>query len=241
MSIIMIFGASSAVAEEIAKKYATNENELILIARNKEKLDIICSDLKIRGAKNTTPIVMDACDFDKHGSLFSNYNPDTFIVAHGELTIQSKAQKDIDYLRHQVDINLNSIISLVSHAANYFEQKATGTIAVIGSVAGDRGRLSNYVYGTAKGAIEIFLQGIRHRLATKNINVLCVKPGFIDSPMTSHIQPKGALWAKPSNIANDIVSAIKSKKQIIYTPGIWYWIMFIIRNIPNFIFHKTKL
>lgn len=241
MATIMIFGANSAVAEATARLYANSNDNLILVGRNLGKLQTIASDLQIRGAKQVEALKMDATDYDSHQMLFNNHDVDVLLVAHGQLTDQNKAEQDFHYMKEQMEVNLLSIMSVVGHAANYFEKKKSGTIAVIGSVAGDRGRMSNYVYGTAKGAIELFLQGVRHRLAPSGVNVLCIKPGFIDSPMTAHIEPKGALWAKPAKIAKDIVAAIKNKKAVIYTPCIWYFIMTIIKNVPSFIFHKTKL
>lgn len=237
----MIFGATSSVAQSITKIYAKSGYQLILVARSMQKLDILKSDLINRYRAKVETRSLDAANLTGHQVLFKDYSPDIFIVCHGTLTNQQKAQLDFDYQKEQLQINLTSYLSLLTHAANYFEKKGSGTIAAIGSVAGDRGRMSNYVYGTFKAAIETYMQGLRHRLASHNVNALHIKPGFIDTPMTAHIQPKGALWAKPDQVAKEIVKAIKHKRSTIYTPSIWKLIMMIIRTVPEFIFHKTKL
>jgi decaprenylphospho-beta-D-erythro-pentofuranosid-2-ulose 2-reductase len=120
------------------------------------------------------------------------------------------------------------------------KQNETGTIAVISSVAGDRGRKSNYVYGSAKGGLTIFLQGLRNALSGSGVHVLTIKPGFVDTPMTNDFT-KGLLWAKPEKVAKDIKRAIDKKKNIIYTPWFWRWIMLIIRLIPESVFKKMNL
>ncbi len=133
-----------------------------------------------------------------------------------------------------------SVISLLTHLGNRFEAQRHGAIAVISSVAGDRGRLSNYVYGTAKGAVSIFMQGLRNRLYKSGVNVLTIKPGFVDTPMTAQL-PKGALWAQPDHIAAGIIKAIDSGKTVVYLPGFWRLIMLIIKSIPESVFRRLSL
>ena len=136
--------------------------------------------------------------------------------------------------------NALSTISLLTIIANRFEANKDGTIAVISSVAGDRGRASNYVYGSAKACLNVYLQGLRHRLSGSGVNVLTVKPGFVDTPMTETFE-KGPLWASPEQVAWDIRRAIARRRTVIYTPWFWRWIMLIIRLVPTPVFHRTKL
>ncbi len=147
----------------------------------------------------------------------------------------------MDALRREFDINALSTMSLLTTLANTFEARRRGTLAVISSVAGDRGRQSNYVYGSAKAAVTAFLSGLRQRLAKSNVDVLTIKPGFVDTPMTAAIANKGALWAKPDQIADGIVHAIDKRRNVVYLPWFWWGIMQIIRHIPEFVFKKLKL
>jgi decaprenylphospho-beta-D-erythro-pentofuranosid-2-ulose 2-reductase len=154
------------------------------------------------------------------------------LIAHGSLPSQKDCEQSADYSRKVFEVNALSTISMLTHLANYFESKGQGTIAVISSVAGDRGRQSNYLYGSAKGAVTIFLQGLRNRLYKSDVHVITVKPGFVDTPMTAAFD-KGFLWADPDQIAIRIISAIKNESDEVYAP--WYWrvIMLLIRVIPE--------
>ena len=140
----------------------------------------------------------------------------------------------------EFQINLVSVVSLLTLLANYFEKQGKGCIAVISSVAGDRGRQSNYIYGAAKGGLTIFLQGLRNRLSKAGVCVLTIKPGFVITPMTENFK-KGFLWAQPQQVAKAIVSAIRRRKNVIYVPWFWRWIMLVIRNIPENVFKRMSL
>ena len=146
----------------------------------------------------------------------------------------------MNYALAEIATNGTSVVSLMTAAANRFEAQGHGAIAVISSVAGDRGRQSNYVYGSAKALVSAFASGLRQRLAKKGISVTTIKPGFVDTPMTAAFK-KGPLWAKPDQVAKDIVVAIDQGKTVVYTPGFWRLIMLIIKHIPEFIFVKLKL
>ena len=163
------------------------------------------------------------------------------LIAHGTLSDQADCEKSVDALRSEFDINALSTMALLTTLANTFEARKSGTLAVISSVAGDRGRQSNYVYGSAKAAVSTFLSGLRQRLAKSNVDVLTIKPGFVDTPMTANIANKGALWAKPDQIAAGIVRAIDKRRSVVYVPWFWRGIMLIIRHIPESIFKKLKL
>lgn len=242
---ILIIGATSAIAQATIRLYAEKNNNLFLVARNEEQLEIIASDAKIRGANQVEHAVVDLADMTKHNKLVENIYQsyekiDVVLIAHGTLPDQEKCQNQVKETLQQIKVNGLSTVSLLTLLANRFEEQQSGTIAVISSVAGDRGRQSNYVYGSAKAMVSTFLQGLRNRLYEKGVNVLDIKPGFVDTPMTADF-PKGPLWAKPEQVAKSIIKAIDKKRQTLYTPWFWWGIMTIIRNIPETIFKRLKL
>ena len=242
----IIVGACSAIAEATARIWAARGGKLYLLARNQEKLDVLAQDLKVRGAQEVFTKVFDACDYDSHLTLFNEAETqlgsvDGIFVAHGTLPDQKACEADFALARKEFDTNGMSVISMVSEAANYFEKKGSGTIAVITSVAGDRGRQSNYLYGSAKAAVSTFLEGVRNRLAGKGVHVVTIKPGFVDTPMTDGMDKSGPLWAQPEEVAMSIVKAIDKERNLVYVPWFWQMIMLIIRHIPEFIFKKLSL
>ncbi len=245
MSKILILGATSAIAEQFARLYACSENEVLLVARNADSLEEISQDLNVRGYSKTSSISYDFSDVEKATNLIKQCyetlgNIDIVLIAFGTLPDQNEVSLDSNAMHKEILLNYNSIVILLNELANLFEKQKNGTIAVISSVAGDRGRQSNYVYGSAKGGISIFMQGLRNRLAGYNIQILTVKPGFVITPMTDSFE-KGLLWVGPDKIARDIKKAINKKKDVLYTPWFWWWIMLIIRFIPEKIFKKMKL
>lgn len=242
---IIITGAGSAIAQAVARRYVTPESRFFLIDRNSELLEAIAADLRVRGAAVVTTAVADLQDYDQHGALLEQAEEavggaDLFFVAHGTLPQQHEVERSWPKTHEALAINQLSALSLLTQMAQRMEERRGGTIAVIGSVAGDRGRRSNYIYGTAKGALAIFLQGLRHRLAAAGVQVLTVKPGFVDTPMTVDFK-KGLLWVKPTVVAKDIIRAIERERTVVYTPRRWWWIMTLIRAIPERLFVKTKL
>lgn len=241
----MIIGATSAIAEATARIYAQRGDKLYLLARNSERLSVMASDLEIRGADSVTAKQFDVNDFDAHESaLHDAFNTlgtvDIILIAHGTLPDQKSCQESFSAALSELNTNAISTVSMLTYIANYMEAQKSGTIAVITSVAGDRGRQSNYVYGAAKGMLSIYLQGLRNRLNDAGVNVLDIKPGFVDTPMTKDFE-KGILWAKPDVVAKGIVSGIDKNKFVIYTPSFWRIIMLVIRNIPEFLFKKLSL
>ena len=165
---------------------------------------------------------------------------DGVLMAHGVLGDQQEAEKSWLAASKILHTNFVGPASLLTHVANLLEEKRAGTIVVISSVAGDRGRQSNYVYGASKGGLTTWLQGLRNRLAPKGVRVLTVKPGFVDSPMTAHL-PKNALFAKPEAIASGIMRAVAMKRNVVYLPFIWWPIMTVVRAVPEFLFKRLKL
>lgn len=245
MSNVLIIGATSAMAKQCARLWARRGDTLFLVGRNKERLSVISADLKVRGAEQVYEQTADLNAIDQLTTLIENVysilkNIDTVLIAHGTLSDQEACQKSIKITLDEIQTNALSTIALLTLLANHFEQQGQGTIAVISSVAGDRGRASNYVYGSAKAMVTAFTSGLRQRLATVGVNVLTIKPGFVDTPMTASFK-KGLLWAQPDTVAQQIVKAIDQKKAVVYVPGFWRWIMLIIQHIPNIIFNRIKL
>jgi hypothetical protein len=245
MKKILIFGATSAIAEATARLWAQDGNRMFLVARDAERVEEQCKDLVIRGAESARHTVLDLNDFERHKEAIKQaaqamQGVDIALIAHGTLGDQKACEQSFERTLKELNTNAISVISLSTHLANLFEQQKNGTLVVISSVAGDRGRQSNYVYGTAKGMVTLFLQGVRNRLHPSGIRVITIKPGMVDTPMTSSFR-KGALWSTPETIARDIYRGVATGKDIIYTPGYWKPIMKIIKSIPESIFKKMAL
>ena len=199
----------------------------------------------MRGAVRTATATLDVTDFAAHAAVIDEAERelgglDLVLIAHGTLSNQDECEESVDALRREYDINALSVMALLTPIANRFAKQGFGDIAVISSVAGDRGRLSNYVYGSAKAAVTAFLSGLRQRLQKSGVNVLTIKPGFVDTPMTKDF-PKGALWAQPGDIAAGIVKAIDKRRSVVYLPWFWSLIMLVIRSVPEFVFKRVKL
>ena len=217
---IVILGATSSIAQEVAKLYAENGDQLFLVGRNSSHLLAIADDLKIISGNKVDYECCDLIEFENHPRIIDLAistlgHIDIILIAHGTLSDQAACEKNFQHTYNELKINLISSISLLTLLANYFEKQGKGCLAVISSVAGDRGRQSNYIYGTAKA-------------------------GFVDTPMTKNFN-KGLLWSKPNKVAQKIVKAIYQGQQEIYTPWFWRYIMLVIKMIPERIFCKLKL
>lgn len=242
---ILIVGATSAIAEATARRYATRGAALYLLARDASRVQAIADDLRVRGATSVHAGVLDVADFAAHaGALEQAFTAlggiEVAIVAHGTLPDQARSEADIEYALHEFTVNGTATIALSARIAERLAAQGAGTLAVITSVAGDRGRASNYLYGSAKAAVGTYLGGLRQRLNGRGVNVLTVKPGFVDTPMTAAFK-KGALWAKPEQVARGIVHAIDRRRSIVYLPWFWRAIMLVIRGIPEPVFRRIKL
>ena len=241
----MIVGATSAIAHETAKLFAQDGAELFLVGRNAEKLETISQDLRVRGAKAANIYKLDMNELDRHQELFDAAlaqlgGLDAVLISHGTLGDQELSQQSVADTLHEFTTNALSVISLLTIVANYMEGQKRGCIAVISSVAGDRGRQGNYVYGAAKSAVSTFLGGLRTRLAKSGVDVVTVKPGFVDTPMTAHIK-KNFLFASPAKVGQDTYQAMKKGTEVLYTPWFWRYIMFIVKSVPEPIFKKMKI
>jgi len=245
MKKILIIGASSAIAQATARMFAKDGDKLFLVARNSEKLKEQADDLRVRGADQVEFFAMDVLEYDKHQSTIELAASkmgglDLALISHGTLPDQKSCEQSVDEMKKEFETNCISTLSFLTQLANYFEERKAGTIAAISSPAGDRGRQSNYVYGAAKGAVSVFMQGLRNRLFASGVHVLTIKPGFVDTPMTSEFE-KGALWASPEITAKQIYFAIEKKKNTAYVPWFWTIIMLIIKLVPETIFKRLKL
>ncbi len=245
MKKILIIGATSAIAEATARLWAAQGHRFFLVGRDAERLAAIGADLRIRGATAVDHAVQDLNDLALHrpsidGAIQVMGGLDLVLIAHGTLGDQKAAEADVSETLRQINTNAISAISLLTLIANRLEQQKSGTIVVISSVAGDRGRQSNYVYGTAKAAVSTFLQGLRQRLYKSGVSVVTIKPGFVDTPMTAQFK-KGLLWAQPAAIARIIVSKSERRADVVYAPWFWWAIMTIIRWIPESLFKRLKL
>lgn len=243
MQYLLILGATSDIAVAIAQGYARQGYNLYLAGRNREALEPIASDIQIRNDVETRVVDFDASDYGSHAAFFAALDPKPagVVCAIGYLGDQELAQTDFAETQRIITANFTGCVSILNIIAHNFEQRGSGFIVGISSVAGDRGRQSNYFYGSAKAGFSAYLSGLRNRLARTGVQTLTVKPGFVATKMTEGMDLPGALTAQPSEIAADIIKAQRKGKSILYTKWFWRYIMMIIKAIPEFLFKKLKL
>ncbi len=236
MSYVLIIGAKSDIAKAIAREYAKHGYDLYLAARNVSELEEFANDIKIRFNRNIKCFELDILDYISHKYFYDSLEekPLGVISAVGYLGDVSETQKTIN-------TNYTGVVNLINIIADDFEQRKSGFIVAISSVAGDRGRKSNYIYGSAKAALTAYLSGLRNRLYDANVHVMTVKPGFVATKMTEGMDLPEKLTAKPEDVAKDIYKAQQNGKNVLYTKWIWKWIMLIIKSIPEFQFKKMNL
>jgi decaprenylphospho-beta-D-erythro-pentofuranosid-2-ulose 2-reductase len=242
---ILLIGATSAIAKEVARLYAAQGAALFLVARNEKHLNNLQADLQVRGAEKSSCLVEDLNVFDRHAQIIKAAagflgTIDVALICHGSLPDQQACEQDFTLTEKEIHTNALSVISLLTVLAQHFISQGKGTIAAITSVAGDRGRQSNYVYGAAKAMVSIYLQGLRGRLLSAGIHVVDIRPGFVDSPMTAQFK-KNALWASPAKVARVIVHGIAGKRHTVYAPHFWRLIMFAVHLVPEFIFKRIRI
>jgi short-subunit dehydrogenase len=242
---ILVLGATSAIATAVMRQLVSPSVHFFLIARSREKLTAVAQDLLVRGALRVDMIVGDLNETNAHPQMLAVATSqlgaiDLALLAHGVLGDQVTAEQDYVAAEHILITNLLSPISLLTWLGNYCESQGRGTLAVISSVAGDRGRKSNYVYGSSKAGLDAFLSGLRNRCDRAGVQVLTIKPGFVATPMTAHIA-KNRLFATPEQVACGILKAIRARRDVVYVPWFWRPIMIIIRAIPERIFKARDL
>ena len=244
MRKVVIFGATSAIAQAAARLWANDGDELLLIARNSNRLQVLKKDLEVRGAARVECLVSDLGDLGAQRELFAKITAclpeyDLALIAYGQLSDQIECQNNFELARSEIRVNFVSVVALLMELARHFEHLRGGTIAVITSVAGDRGRAVNYTYGAAKAGLSVYLEGLRARLYSSGVNVLTIKPGFVDTPMTAKIK-KGPLVAQPETVGLGIYRAVARRRDVVYLPWFWLGIMEVLKLIPAFIFKRLK-
>ena len=243
MPTVLILGAASDMAMAIAKKFASNKYNVQLAARNTEQLKPLQSDIHVRYNVGCTLHSFDALAFSSHQSFFGSLNPkpDVTICVFGIMEDEDAAFDNFESTHRMIDTNYTGAVSILNIAAKYYASQKQGTIAGISSVAGERGRQSKLIYGSAKAAFSAYLAGLRNKLFKDGVHVLSVKPGFVYTKMTEELKLPKPLTAQPSEVADAVYSAVQKKKNTVYVKWMWRWIMLIIRNIPEFQFKKMKL
>lgn len=242
---VAIFGATSAIAQCVARIYAAEGARFFLAGRNPEHLRAVAEDLRVRGASDVQVETADFQFVETCAAVCTQATRalgviDVALVAHGTLPDQSLCERDDDALREAIAVNFTSYACLLIQLANVMEAQARGSLVAIGSAAGDRGKRRNYIYGAAKGGVAILLEGLMGRLARAGVRVTLVKPGFVDTPMTAAFA-KGPLWISSDRAGRIIVRAIRKGKTTVYVPGFWRWIMAVLRVVPQRLFARLDL
>ena len=243
MSSILIIGAKSDIAKAVAREYAQHGYDLYLAARNSSELVDFANDIAIRSQIRVKIIELDLLDYNSHASFYQQITekPLGVVSAVGYLGDQIKSQVDFDEAKLIMDTNYSGVVSLLNIIANDFEQRRSGFIIAISSVAGDRGRKSNYTYGSSKAALTTYLSGLRNRLFDSQVHVMTVKPGFVATKMTEKMNLPEKLTAQPEHVAGQIYKAQQKSQDILYSKWIWRWIMLLIKAIPEWKFKRMSI
>jgi len=239
----LILGATSDMAIAIARKFASHKYDIQLAARNTASLQALQSDLSIRHNVQCTLHSFDALNYASHPAFFEQLNPkpDVTICVFGYLGEATTARNTWNEAERIISTNYTGAVSILDAAANYYSNQKKGTIVGISSVAGERGRQSNYHYGSAKAGFTAYLSGLRNRLFHDGVHVVTVQPGFVYTRMTENLQLPKLLTGQPADVANTVYKAVDKKKNVVFVKWFWRWLMFIIRNIPEFMFKKMKM
>ena len=245
---ILVLGATSGIARALCRRLAARGDHLVLAARDGETLATLAADLVTRGATPPETVVFDAGDAADLPACFARCldaaggRLDGVVLCFGTLPDQENAFREPEAARAALEVNLVAPVVLLNLAASHLEDAGRGWIAAISSVAGDRGRQSNFIYGSAKAGLSAYLSGLRNRLAAKGVHVLTVKPGFVDTAMTQGVvDPRSPLLASPDKVARDIERALRRRRDVLFTPWFWRPIMLVIRLIPERIFKRLHL
>jgi len=245
MRRILITGATSAIAQEAARYFAADGDAFFLVGRDSGKLAAVADDLRARGAKEVKTEVVDLLDLARCSQLIEEAveklgGLDALLVAQGTLPDQAACEADPRRTLREFSLNAMGPITLLLKAAARFENQRSGCLAVITSIAGVRGRRSNYVYGSAKAAVSTFLEGLRGRMADAGVSVVDIRPGFVDTPMTAHLS-KNALFATAAAVGERVYRAMRTGEAVVYAPWFWRWIALVIQLIPRSIFAKLPI
>jgi len=243
-STVLILGATSAIARGAAHAFARRGHGLYLAARDHDELDRLAADLRIRHGVGVRTGLFDADAIDSHAAFFQRVVDECgdvqgMVIAFGYMGDPSAVRRYPESIR-VITRNFTGAVELLERCADYFAERHQGFLVGISSVAGDRGRQSNYVYGAAKGGLSLYLQGLRNRLAPERVQVITVKPGFVDTAMTFGM-PGLFLVASPEFVGEQIARAVDRSRDIVYIPWFWRYIMLIIRHIPEALFKRLKL
>ncbi len=239
----MIIGSKSDIGRAVARAYASEGYDLYLASRDADDNQDLAKDIQVRFDRQAECIELDILDYETHRSRYESLDakPVGVITVVGYLGSQDSAQSDFSETKKIIDTNYIGIVSFLNVVANSFENRGSGFIVGITSVAGDRGRKSNYIYGSSKAALSAYLSGLRNRLSSANVQVLTVKLGFVNTKMTAGIDLPGALTVQPDDVAKAIIKAHKRNRNVIYVHWIWRWITLVIKIIPECVFKKTSL
>ncbi len=240
---VVVAGATSAIAQEAARLWAAQGAALFLGGRNPARLEAVADDLKVRGAVQAGTFPVDLADRSLHAPFLDAAEAalggiDVLLLAWGFLPDQPACEGSVEETLRALDVNFTSAAALLTLAAPRLE-RTKGVVAAISSVAGDRGRRSNYVYGSAKAGLTAFLSGYRARLGASGVSVVTLKPGFVDTPMTAHL-PKSPLFASARAVGAGVVRAVAARKDVVYLPGWWALVMLAVKHVPEAIFKKLK-
>ncbi|MBO9633773.1 MAG: SDR family oxidoreductase [Chitinophagaceae bacterium] len=243
MPTVLILGAASDMAVAIAKKYASKGFNVQLAARNPSRLQALQSDLNIRYNINCTLHEFDALNYESHQAFFDRLapKPDQTICVFGYLGDNETARTNWSESAKIIHTNYTGAVSILNVVSNYYASQKSGIIVGISSVAGERGRQSNYLYGSAKAGFTAYLSGLRNRMFHENVHVASIQPGFVYTAMTANMKLPPLLTAKPEDVANTVFKAATKKKNTVYVKWFWRWIMLIIKSVPEFMFKKLKL
>jgi decaprenylphospho-beta-D-erythro-pentofuranosid-2-ulose 2-reductase len=238
---VVVVGATSAIAQAAIRVWASDGNSLTLYARNASELERIAADARVRGASGVYTHTGDITSLAYIEAAVAQLEKiDQALIAHGSLTKSQRASNDPHYLADELNINLTSAALWSQLIANKMADAGEGAIAVISSVAGDRGRYANHAYGAAKAGLTAFCDGLRAQMLERNVHVVTVKPGPIDTPMTAHIEKKGILWGTSERVAQDIIKALVKRRDVVYSPWFWWSIMRVVRAIPERVAKRLK-
>ena len=246
MQKVVIIGATSTIAQAVERLLAKDGNHLLLVARSAERLAALQADLLVRGAAEVQTFAVDLRDTSRHPELLEWAKKacpdfDTVVLAYGSMHDQEDCDRRTDWVLDELFTNFVSAAGVLTVFAGHFEERRRGCIAAITSVAGDRGRRSNYVYGSAKGGLSLFLQGLRGRLHSSGVRVITIKPGPVKTAMTDHMA-KRRIFADVSLVAQDIYRALQhGSPEILYTPRRWRYIMAGVRAIPERVFKRLAV